>query len=170
VYVIHEDAEGTHEYDDLEPTEIMGDIPDLEWFNDLPTHDEEGTAIKRCLILDDLEFQSAHRERLKNLATLLRYASTHKGISVYLANQDMFSLPSIARKMCNVYVIWRPKSRNEVSLLENRTGLAKGSLKVLFETICTDPRDCLVVDHTINSPARLRKNVFEVIPETLYEA
>jgi len=169
-YVVHEDAEGTQEYEDLEPTEMMGDIPDLEWFNELPTHDEDGNTIKRCMILDDLEFTSAHKERLKNLATLLRYASTHKGFTVYLAHQDMFSLPTIARKMCNVFCVRRPRARQEVTLIENRCGLAKGDLKALFDTCCREPRDCLVIDHTLRSPAPLRKNVWEVIPETLHEA
>ena len=70
VYIIHEDADATKEYDDLEPTDKFNEVPDLNFWN------YDGPYIKRAVIVDDLELTSAHKERLKNLAIMFRYAST----------------------------------------------------------------------------------------------
>ena len=171
VYVVHEDADATAEYDDLEPTEMMDEIPDLEFWSSLPTEDPEtGDPIKRAVVLDDLEYTAAIKERRKNLAILLRYASSHQNLTVYVCHQSFFDLPPLVKKMANLFVIWKPRARNECSLIENRCGLVKGALRGLFEQIATGPRDCVVIDHTLRSPCRLRLNVWEPIDEDAWEA
>jgi hypothetical protein len=164
VYVVHEDADLTAEYDEMEPTAMMEEIPDLEWVNALPTEDAKGAPIKRCIIVDDLEFTAAKKDRLKALAQLMRYVSTHKSITVMLAHQSMFDLPPLAKKMASVFIVWPPRARTEAGLIENRVGLPKGSLRALFARYCTSPKDSLCIDWTDGSPARLRKNVFEALP------
>ncbi len=51
VYLVHEDAEYTNEWLDLEPTECFSEIPDLEFWER-----DEGKFKKRAIILDDLEY------------------------------------------------------------------------------------------------------------------
>ena len=165
VYVVHEDADATEEYEDLEPTEMLGEIPALDFWSELPTEDRDGNPIKRAVILDDLEYTSAHRERLRNLAVLLRYASSHKCMTVYVCHQSFFDLPPLVKKMANVFVIWKPRARNECALIENRCGLKKGGLRALFEGVATGPRDSICVDHTLRSPATLRLNIWEPVAE-----
>ena len=75
VYLIHEDAHATKEYDDLEPTEKFDEVPPLSFW------DYDGPYIKRAVIVDDLEQTSSNKERLKNLAIIstgIPYASTSK--------------------------------------------------------------------------------------------
>jgi len=79
VFLIHEDAHATKEYDDLEPTEKFDEVPPLEFWN------YDGKYKKRAVIVDDLEQTAANKERLKNLAIMFRYASTHKGLTIYRA-------------------------------------------------------------------------------------
>ena len=95
VYLVHADAFISKEYDDLKPTEKFEDIPDISFW------DREGPHIKRAIIIDDLEFTAASKERLQNLAMLMRYVSTHKGLTIYLGHQSFFGVPTIARKMAN---------------------------------------------------------------------
>ena len=159
VYVVHLDLT-TRDYDDLDATALMNDIPSLEWFNELPERDESGKRIKRAIVLDDLELTSSTKERNKNLAILFRYVSSHRFMTIYMAHQSFFDLPPIVKKMANVFVIYRPRARTELSLIENRVGLAKGELAHLFDTVATGPRDSLMVDFTIGSPAPLRLNIF----------
>jgi len=84
VYVVHLDAGVTRDYEDLEPTAIMAEVPPLAFWSDLPDRDDDnGGRIKRCVIVDDLELTHAHKERLKNLGILFRYASSHKNLSIY---------------------------------------------------------------------------------------
>jgi len=159
VYVIHEDAEFTKEYDDLEPTEMLDDVPGIDFW-ELP---EGSPYIKRAVIVDDLELTSANKTRMKNLAILFRYCSTHKGLTVYFAHQSFFDVTSLVKKMANVYVLWKPRAYSELALIENRVGYPKGTLRELFRTVATEHRDSICVDMTENSPARLRKNIWQKI-------
>jgi hypothetical protein len=157
VYLIHEDAKYSKEYDDLEPTEKMNDIPELEFW------EYEGPYIKRCVIIDDLEYTGANKDRIRRLAVLFRYASSHKGLSVILAHQSFFDVPIIAKKMSNVFIIYKPMARNELSMIENRVGMPLGMLDELFDTVATKFNDSICVDKTKGTPAPLRLNIFQPI-------
>ena len=157
VYLIHEDADATKKYDDLEPTDKFNEVPDLNFWN------YDGPYIKRAVIVDDLELTSAHKERLKNLAIMFRYASTHKGLTIYFAHQSFFNIIPLVKKMADVFIVWKPRARNELSLIENRVGLPDGTLKELFKTIATEHRDSICIDLKEKSPAPLRLNVWQKI-------
>jgi hypothetical protein len=155
VYLIHQDAGITTEYRDLECTKEFNEIPDITFWN------YDGPFIKRAVIIDDLELTSANKERLKNLAILFRYASTHKGLTIYFAHQSFFDVIPLIKKMSNVYIIWKPRAYSEMSMIENRCGLSKDTLKKLFKTKAKEHRDSICIDLTQNSPAKLRLNIFE---------
>ena len=159
VYLIHEDAEFTREYDDLEPTEKLNEVPPIDFW-ELP---DGSPYIKRAVIIDDLELTSANKERLKNLAILFRYCSTHKGLTIYFAHQSFFDVLGLVKKMANVYVIYKQRAYSELQMIENRVGYKKDTLKELFQTIATGHRDSICVDLTENSPCKLRKNIWERI-------
>lgn len=156
-YLIHEDCHATKEYDDLEPTEKFDDVPPLEFW------DQPGKYKKRCVIVDDLELTSAHKERKKNLAIMFRYASTHKGLTIYFAHQSFFDILGLIKKMSDVVILWKPKARYELSLIENQCGLEEGTLKQLFKTIATGHRDSICLDLKENSPAKIRLNLWQPI-------
>jgi hypothetical protein len=157
VYLIHEDAEYSKEYDDLEPTEKMSEIPDLSYW------EYDGPHKKRCVIIDDLEYTGANKDRLKKLAVLFRYGSSHKGLSIILAHQSFFDVPVITKKMSNVYIVYKPRARNELSLIENRVGLPQDMLSHLFSDLATNFNDNICIDMTKNTPAPLRLNIFQPI-------
>jgi hypothetical protein len=157
VYLIHEDADYSREYDDLEPTQKMNEIPHLNFWQ------YGGPYKKRLCIIDDLEFTASHKERLRNLAVLFRYASSHKGLSIILAHQSFFDTPPLVKKMSNVYVIYKPRARNEITMIENRVGLPQHMLDNLFDSIAINFNDSICVDLTKNTPAPLRLNIFTPI-------
>lgn len=166
IIVMHADAAVTKEYNDLEPTAMFDEIPPLEFWSSLPATKTVGgveVPIKRLAVVDDIEFTAANKQRLKNLAILFRYASSHKGLSVCLCHQSAFDTPAIARKLADVHILWKPRAKNECALLENRVGLGKGVLQELFRTLCPDPRDSIMVDHTRGTPCPLRLNIFRKI-------
>lgn len=172
VYVIHADAGVTRDYIDLDATAMFDEVPDLNFWNSLPEyqddidaadHDDEPRPIKRLVIIDDLEYTSALKQRLANLAILFRYASSHKGLSIILCHQSFFDIPALAKKMSDVFVIWKSRARNELSLIENRVGLPSGSLGEMFSTLAKDPRDSICIDCIRDSPAPLRLNLYTPI-------
>ena len=157
VYLIHQDAGVTGEYKDLECTDELNEVPGIDFW------DYDGPFVKRAVIVDDLELTSANKERLKNLAIMFRYASTHKGLTIYFAHQSFFDVMPLVKKMANVYVLWKPRAYNEIHMIENRCGLKKDTLKTLFKTVATKHRDSICVDLTENSPAKLRLNIWNKI-------
>lgn len=163
VYLIHQDAGYTKEYRDLECTQEMNEVPDISFW------DTDGPFIKRAVIVDDLELTAANKERTKNLAIMFRYASTHKGLTIYFAHQSFFDIMPLIKKMANVYIIWKPRARNEIQLVENRVGMKKDTLKELFKTIASGYRDSICIDLTEKSPAPLRLNIWKPIQQVTDE-
>ena len=158
VYLIHPDIEHSREFADMDLTAELDEIPDVSYWTPA-----DGKHKKRCLIIDDLEFTSASSEALARLGLLFRYVSTHKSMSIFFSHQSWFNVPGLVKKMSNVFVIWRPKPRNELELITNRVGMKKGDLKLLFDTVATKHRDSICIDMTENTPAPLRLNIWKPI-------
>ena len=157
VYLVHPDVNIGNEYLDMDLTDQWDDFPPLDFW-------EEGDKfVKTALIIDDYEYSKMSKEALRNLATLFRFISSHRQITIYLCHQSFIDIPIIVKKVADVYIIWKPRSYMEINIIENRTGLKKNTLKELFKTIATGFRDFIVVDNTENSPAKLRLNLFEPI-------
>lgn len=142
------------EWSDCDPDLILDEIPDLALFDGRD---------KTMVVLDDYEFVSSNKVQEKRLATLMRYVSSHKNVSVMLSYQSFFDVPPIARKCANIFLIYKPNSKAEINTIANRVGLEKGYLNHLFKHKCSGNYDSVCVDLTVNTPAKLRKNLYEVI-------
>lgn len=160
VFLIHPDIEVSKEWDDIEPTDCMQKIPPLHYFSDIIDPDNK---LKNVCIIDDIEFSGSNKDELHNLGLLMRYLSTHRNMSIIFSHQSWFDVPTIVKKMSNVYIIYRPKANNELSMIENRCGAPKGLFKYLFDTVATGYRDNICYDLTENTPAQLRLNLFNKI-------
>lgn len=158
VVLIHADAYKTKEYDDLGVSIKLDEIPPVEYFA------FEGEPYRKtAVIIDDLEFSCCSPERLRNIGALFRYVSTHKAISPYLMHQNFSDIPSIVRRMASVYICYPPRARYDLSLLENRVGVEKGTLAHLFKKYARKKTDSITVDCSNLSPYRYRLNVWEPI-------
>jgi UDP-glucose 6-dehydrogenase len=138
----------------LEPNGIFDALPELDLFD---------PKEKTCLIIDDFEFEKCSKATMQRLSTIYRYVSSHKNLSVMTGYQSFFETPSIIRKCSNVFLIYKPTASNELSMIANRVGLDPDDMKHIFKHICNGVYDSLMIDNTICSPARLRKNVFQKI-------
>ena len=153
-YVIHADSNETHEYDDLDVTMMMDEFPTIDFWDG---------KVKTLCIIDDVEFSNLSKDQSARLNKLLRYGSSHKNVSIYISNQNFFELPSLVRKLCNVFILWKPRSTMELKLIANRVGMKPAELEGIFENICNEFRDSLTIDLHYKSPAKLRKNIFQKI-------
>lgn len=151
VYIIHGDSDVTKEFEDIEPTMMMSDIPPIEFFDG---------KVKTLVIIDDYEFSDAPKSMIARIYKLFRYVSSHKNVTIYVSHQNFFELPSLVRKLCNVFVIFKPRSTIELKLIATRIGIKPEVLSDIFRTICNDYRDSLTVDFNIRSPSVFRKNLF----------
>jgi hypothetical protein len=160
IIVIHADA-NTKEYDDLDVEDDCffgnSEIPQLDFFEDKDENE------KWLCIIEDAEFTKANE---KELSMLFRYISTHKNVSIMLSYQDFVNVPKIARRLANVFVLWKMRDLNQLAIIEKRVGLKKGALLTMFDQLCPNKRDSLCFDFTKDSPAPIRLNIFDrIIPK-----
>lgn len=160
VYLIH--PTGGLEYEDVGCTEIFDSIPPVSYWSELPVEDDDGNLIKRLVIIDDMPLEKIRKEQQENLDLLLRHISSHRGITINCAFQRFFGCPTSVRDLCNVFILWKPTARNEISIIANRVGMDAMDLATLFKD-CKNPRDSICVDLTFGSPAPIRKNIWEVV-------
>jgi len=146
----------SNEWDDAQPTMVIGDLPPPEIFN---------ADKKTLLVIDDWEAEGINRIQKKLLSTLFRYVSSHCNVSIYLSFQTFMDCPTIARKCATTFVLWDCPSRLERSMICNRVGLPKGTLDYMFKEIANEPYDSITIDRTVGTPAFLRKNLYEKIDE-----
>jgi hypothetical protein len=153
---VHCSPETTKEYDDLgKNIEMMSEIPPPEYW--------KGNKQKTMVICDDLDMKSYNKIQKKNLSRLFGYCSTHCNLSVLLTQQDCFECPPIVRRCCNMFVLWASHDLASMSQIAKKAGMKTGDLRTIFETICTKPKDSFWIDLTDGSPAKFRKNGYEVI-------
>jgi len=144
------------EYNDCDISGVMTEIPDSDFFDDI-------AHLKTCIILDDYEMASMTRQQKKNLTTLMRFISSHRNVSIVLGYQSFFDCSAICRKCSNVFLLYKPQSRAEISHIANRVGLEADELHHLFNNVCSSPYDSILVDRTVGSPAPLRLNLYQPI-------
>ena len=154
LYVICPDSEESREYDDCEPTDIFDYIPDLNIF--------DGSE-KICIIIDDFEFKKMNKDDEKKLTTLFRFISTHRNCSLMASYQSFTDTPMLLRKVANVFILYKPTSKMEMQVIANRVGVEYEVLRQCFKKYANGYHDSIMVDMTKNTPAKLRKNIFEVI-------
>ena len=144
------------EHNLLDPTLILSDIPDIETL----VVEELG---KTLLIIDDIDLTKLDSHQKRNLSMLFRYISSHHDISVMLSYQSFFDIPTIIRKTCNMFFLWKTNNSDELSIIAKRVGYNKKIFQMIFSKYIKDKFDFLVVDQAIDPKYELRKNLYEVI-------
>jgi hypothetical protein len=156
-YVIHCDAGFTKEYEDVNAT-LLSDIPNPnEWKG----------KVKTLVILDDLDYShlEKNKEQSKALNRLFGFCSTHKNISVCLTAQDYFNIPATIKRMSNFFIIWKNIDSDSFKMIARKCGMKLEDFEHIFKNyIGDDPHNSLWIDLTKDSPAKLRKNGYEIIP------
>ena len=154
IFLCHYDPD-TKEYNDVDVLKLEG-LPDSrsKLFN---------TKKKNLLIVDDYDFVSLSKNELANLRSLFKYASTHKGISIIIATQDFFNVPSLIRRLSDVYFIWKGScDLDSLYQIGRRVGFTKSEFKQLMD-MCTSKFDNICIDFTVGSPAPVRFNGYTLI-------
>ena len=147
------------EWDSLDPTLILHDIPDAESLVD----PDNG---KTCIIIDDYDLSKLSKVQQQRFSKLFRYIGSHHNISIMLSYQSFFDVPTILRKCCGYFFLWKTRNRDEINIIAKRTGYNKETFRYLFDTYINDKRDFLVVDCLLDN---IRLNLFHVIDKDEYE-
>jgi len=156
IYLMHTDLHGTKEYDDIETIQLE-QVPEIDEF------DREN---RNLLILDDFSIGLLGKDDLHRLQRLFSYVSTHRNLSIIITSQDLFSQQHNARfivRYCNVFILYKIKNLELLGLISKRLGLKKEDTENIFKEHIKTQYDFLVIDDTENTPALLRKNLFDIL-------
>jgi len=147
-------SNGATEYKEMEPTAILTDIPALESFD---------KNIKTLVVFDDFDMSKLNPLQKKNLSQLVR-CHTHVGVSVAISYQSFFDTPTIVRNCATQFILWRTHNRNESSVIAKKVGLNKKQLQYVLDRYMLSHYDNVMIDLSKDTPAFLRKNIFEELP------
>lgn len=142
---------GAPEYAELEPTCVLTDIPELNMFD---------KNIKTLLIFDDRDLTKLSPVEQRRLSELFR-CNTHVGLSLAISYQSFTDVPVIIRNVATQFVLWKTHNKNESSQIARKVGLSKEQLRYILDTYLTGHYDSVMLDMSKDSPAYLRKNIFE---------
>ena len=119
---------------------------------------------KNCVIIDDWRAKTtADKNRLDRF---FGFCSTHHNTTILYATQDVFSLFSpVIRRMSNVFILWKSFDENQLKMIANRVGMAYDEVLQIMTDLDFGPKDNLCIDKTDDTPAPLRKNLFQIIAE-----
>jgi len=145
-------SNGSSEYNEMEPTLQLSDIPSLESFSD--------KKIKKLLVFDDFDLSKLNATQKKNLSQLVR-CNTHVGVSICISYQSFHDVPTIVRNTSTQFILWRTHNHLDRSTIARKIGLNKKQLHYLLEHYMTSHYDSLCVDLSKDTPAFLRKNLLE---------
>ena len=153
ICIYHNDP-SSKEYDEIEP---------LDHFDEIPTIDEFDENEKTLFILEDISFKDLNKSQKALIDRYFGCWSTHHNISVWATFQDPFSAPATIRRMSNIIIIWKNHDLNSLSHLSSRLGIKTKDLRYIFDHICTQQHDSLIID-TTRPKQYLGKILLEVIP------
>lgn len=164
-YLIYPGGEGKEEGDFKHKTDEYNDVEGLEGLDTIPAPEffpkaADAKSKKTVVIIDDMALQNLPTDERKNLDRLFGTVSTHRNVSVLTTAQDWFSLPPVIRRMSNVWLVWKHRDKNSMTMIGQKVG---EDLDQLFRTIAQGPYDSICIDMTAGSPLPLRLNVFERI-------
>ena len=172
IIVCHLDGESA-EYDllDLKDEDRYENcLPEIEDFNrpedsdSESDDDEEEKPYFTLLIIEDMSFKKSNCE---DLSRVFRYVSTHKNVSVIMNYQNMTDIPTIARRLANVFNVYPMVDRIQTEIVGRRVGCAKGVLEEMLKQVCTEQFSFITFDFTKNTPYPIRKNLSYPIKKVL---
>ena len=99
----------------------------------------------------------------KNLSQLVR-CHTHVGVSVAISYQSFFDTPTIVSNCATQFILWPTHNTNESSVIAKKVGLNKKQLQYVLDRYMLSHYDNLMIDLSKDTPAFLRKNIFEELP------
>jgi len=137
---------------------------DAKYVEELPNIDDIDAEIRNIIIIEDVDYRNLNKNQKSLLDRYFGVFSTHHNISIMITAQDAFSIPAPIRRMCSHLVLWRSHDLNALSILSNRFNIKTKDLKYIFDHVCKNKHDSLLIDTMRDNKHRLRKNIFELIP------
>ena len=152
IIIFHNDP-STQEYQSI----------DAEYVEELLPIEEVDGNVKNLIIIEDVDYKNLNKNQRSLLDRYFGVFSTHHNISIILTCQDPFSCPPNIRRMCSHLVLWKNHDLNSMAILSSRFNIKTRDLKYIFDHICKDKHDSLLIDTMRDGKFRLRKNIYDCV-------
>ena len=113
--------------------------------------------IKTLLVFDDFDLTSIQK---RNLSEPFR-CNAHVGVSLAISYQSFTDVLVLIRNVATQFILWRTHNTGQTNQIAKKVGLNKHQLHYLLEHYMKSHYDNLLIDLSKDSPAFLRKNIFE---------
>ena len=143
-----------------DPSSLEYQNVDAEYVEELPPIDEMDINVRTLFIIEDVDYKNLGKNQRSLLDRYFGVFSTHHNISMILTAQDPFSVPANIRRMCSHLILWKNHDLNSMAILSSRFNIKTKDLKYIFDHICKDKHDSLLIDTMREGKYRLRKNIF----------
>lgn len=153
VVVFHVDNE-TQEYDLIDGAEITNEVPMIDDFQ----HGQ-----KTLLIVEDIDIKGLKPDERSRLNRLMGYASTHRGVSVLITAQQPSQIPADIRRQATVFFLWPSHDLRAQADFAARIGMRSEDLEQIMRKLMRSRYDFICSDLTPDSPAPLRRGIYEII-------
>lgn len=153
IVVFHVDND-TQEYDIIDGAEITNEVPQISDF-------EHGQ--KTLLIVEDIDIRGLKPDERSRLNRLMGYASTHRGVSVLITAQQPSQVPADIRRQATVFFLWPSHDLRAQADFAGRIGMKSDDLEQIMKTMMRNRYDFLCADLTHDSPAPLRRGLYEIL-------
>ena len=146
-----------------DPSTVEYQNIDAQYVEELPPIDEMDANVRSLILIEDVDYKNLNKNQRSLLDRYYGVFSTHHNISIILTAQDPFSVPANIRRMCSHLVLWKNHDLNSMSILSSRFNIKTKDLKYIFDHICKDKHDSLLIDTMRDGKYKLRKNIYEII-------
>ena len=86
------------------------------------------------------------------------------GLLIYYTMYQSFTdVPVLIRNVATQFVLWKSHNKNESSQIARKVGLSKEQMRYVLDTYLTSHYGNMMIDLSKDTPAFLRKNIFEKI-------
>ena len=161
IIIVH-GSSGTKEYEDVRPTSLLHEMPPAKSFFE--------NKEKTLLVIDDFECCELKKKDRANLSELFRFVSSHHDVSIIFSFQSFFDITPIVRKCTSIYIIFKPRSRQEISVTANRIGIDKVLFQNMMTRLLKQRWDSICIDNTLGTEHPFRLNLFQPFPLSLFSA
>jgi hypothetical protein len=156
----------TSDSDDEDDDDVVDEVPEYDHIDYEPLYEFphpkffDNGCKKQLLVIDDTELRTMKKEQKKRLNKVVSYSSSHYNLSIIVSSQDIYSqIPPCILRFANAVILWRFSDLRYMRMLLDNVGINKNHKEAIINEMDNyGLHDYLMVDNTLDTPARYRKN------------
>jgi len=145
-----------------ESSEYAEDI-NCEMVDCIPTFDFFDKSERSLFICEDIDTKSLQQDEKSRLIQFFSFIGTHKQVDTIIISQIVCDIEPKIRRLAYYLFLFGNHDQEHMSKIAKKCNLTVKQIKYIFNNICTEFTDCILIDETRTPDYKFRKTLFEVI-------